>query len=193
MEPLSSRNRPSPLPSNAATKPLVRRLSPDERVDLFEAVAQSVNADIIIMLSHIHCVEYVEMMVQQVKQSREGPDYPQIPGLSRIQSSRIASAALARCNQLAFVRELPHADREMLLTAVVQRPNSEVIVALEDNELLVPYVEMLLREAKQAVAASISTTAGPPRVLSGGPTTPSPGPMPLYHPHLQHPPQHPPH
>ncbi|KAK1816079.1 hypothetical protein LTR12_009501 [Friedmanniomyces endolithicus] len=168
---------------------IMRQLSPDDRIDLFETVAQAVNAVIILTLPHIHCVEYVEVLVQQVKQSRQAPEYPRIPGLSRIQSSRIASAALARCNQLAFVRELPHADREMLLTAVIQRPNSEVIVALEDNELLVPYVESLLREAKQAVAAKISTIAGPPTVLSGGSTASAPGPMPLYHPHLQPPPQ----
>ncbi|TKA26075.1 hypothetical protein B0A54_17241 [Friedmanniomyces endolithicus] len=169
-------------------KPLlaVQQLTPDDQDDLFQALAQSTNADIIVELPKEDLVWYAEELLLEVKQSPR--------------------AALNRCSKLAAFKELQPSDRNLLYAAVMQPPRAKTIAALSDTDLaafleellvslkqaaaakscspphsglvaalsdadLVEYTKALLNSLKQAPAARESFAGGPPEIqLKGGST-----------------------
>ncbi|KAK1813816.1 hypothetical protein LTR12_011795 [Friedmanniomyces endolithicus] len=116
-------------------KPLlaVQQLTPDDQDDLFQALAQSTNADIIVELPKEDLVWYVEELLLEVKQSPR--------------------AALNRCCKLAAFNELQPAERNLLYAAVMQPPRAKAIAALSDTDLAA-FLKELLSSLKQAAAAA---------------------------------------
>ncbi|KAK0781380.1 hypothetical protein LTR02_008264 [Friedmanniomyces endolithicus] len=152
-------------------KPLlaVQQLTPDDQDDLFQALAQSTNADIIVELPKEDLVWYAEELLLEVKQSPR--------------------AALNRCSKLAAFKELQPSDRNLLYAAVMQPPRAKTIAALSDTDLAA-FLEELLVSLKQAAAAKSCSVAGFPEDRRG--RDPALAPVPLYQQHAPHQ-QHSPH
>ncbi|KAK0937917.1 hypothetical protein LTR29_010482 [Friedmanniomyces endolithicus] len=153
----------------------VQQLPPDDQDDLFQALAQSTNADIFVELPKEDLVWYVEQLLLEVKQSPR--------------------AALNRCSKLAAFTELQPAERNLLYAAVMQPPRAKAIAALSDTDLAA-FLKELLGSLQQAAAAKSGSVAGFPEDRAG--MDPAPAPVPPYQqhpPHQQLPPsqQRPPH
>ncbi|KAK1060431.1 hypothetical protein LTR74_011872 [Friedmanniomyces endolithicus] len=158
------------------TLPAVRQLSPHDRFALFKAIAQPMNADIILEVDRKVLVVYVQELLLEVKQSREAPvapPAPPAPGSSTTQSPSTGSAALARYYKLAVSRELPYEDRIILNTAVANLPNPDALVALPERDFVL-YLLGLLELTKTSAAGGSSTIAWLPRMLSSSSAVPAP-------------------
>ncbi|KAK0267140.1 hypothetical protein LTR35_016527 [Friedmanniomyces endolithicus] len=158
------------------TLPAVRQLSPHDRFALFKAIAQPMNADIILEVDRKVLVVHVQELLLEVKQSREAPvapPAPPAPGSSTTQSPSTGSAALARYYKLAVSRELPYEDRIILNTAVANLPNPDALVALPERDFVL-YLLGLLELTKTSAAGGSSTIAWLPRMLSSSSAVPAP-------------------